>query len=124
MLRIVNVCGRQRMLVQRLAKQALLVGLLPEQDGALQAAQATVTMREFEATLLALEQAPLATDAIRAALAQARGQWQRLLDGLRRTNGSDAAAGRAVLARESDALLAGFDQLTSLYEHSLQILMG
>lgn len=26
--------------------------------------------------------------------------------------------------RESDALLAGFEQLTTLYEHSLQVLMN
>ena len=73
---------------------------------------------------MTLEQAPLSSDDIRAALAQARGQWQRLLDGLRRAGGTDAAAGRGALARESDALLAGFDQLTTLYEHSLQVLMG
>ena len=124
LLRIVNLCGRQRMLAQRLAKQALLAGLLPAAEAAGQAAAAAETVREFEATLLMLEQAPLATEAIRAALAQARGQWQRLLDGLRRCSGPDAAAGRSALARESDALLAGFDQLTSLYEHSLQVLIG
>ena len=119
---IVNLCGRQRMLSQRLAKQALLSGLLPEPHAAAQAAEASLTARDFESTMAALEQAPLASDAIRAALAQARGQWQRLLAGLRR--GPDAAAGRAVLAHESDGLLATFEALTSLYEHSMQVLMG
>ena len=123
-LRVVNLCGRQRMLSQRLAKQALLAGLLPAQDAAAQAAAAAETVREFEATLVALEQAPLASDDIRAALAQARGQWQRLLDGLRRAAGPEPQAGRSALARESDALLAGFEQLTTLYEHSLQVLMN
>ena len=123
-LRVVNLCGRQRMLSQRLAKQALLAGLLPAQDAAAQAAAAAETVREFEATLLALAQAPLTSDDIRAALAQARGQWQRLLDGLRRASGPEPQAGRSVLARESDALLAGFEQLTTLYEHSLQVLMN
>ena len=123
-LRVVNLCGRQRMLSQRLAKQALLAGLLPAQDAAAQAAAAAETVRAFEATLVALEQAPLASDDIRAALAQARSQWQRLLDGLRRAAGPDAQAGRSALARESDALLAGFEQLTTLYEHSLQVLMN
>ena len=79
---------------------------------------------DFEATLAALEQAPLATEAIRAALAQARGQWLRLLEGLRRAAGSDGAAGRQQLARESEALLDSFEQLTSLYEHSMQVLLG
>ena len=123
-LRLVNQCGRQRMLSQRLAKQALLAGLLPENAAAGHAAAATQTVREFEATLAMLEQAPLATETIRAALAQARGQWQRLLDGLRRAGNGDAAAGRATLARESAALLNSFEQLTSLYEHSMPVLLG
>ena len=123
-LRVVNLCGRQRMLSQRLAKQALLAGLLPAQDAAAQANAAAVTVREFEASLAALEQAPLASDEIRVALARARGQWQRLLDGLRRAAGPEPQAGRSALARESDALLAGFEQLTTLYEHSLQVLMN
>ncbi len=123
-LQVVNLCGRQRMLSQRLAKQALLAGLLPDDQAAAQAAAAALTIRDFEATLVALEQMPLATETIRAALAQSRGQWQRLLEGLRRAAGPDVVGGRAALARESDALLAGFEQLTTLYEHSLQVLMG
>ncbi len=123
-LQVVNLSGRQRMLAQRLAKQALLAGLLPGPQAAAHAQAAAQTVREFETTLAILEQAPLASDAIRAALAQARGQWQRLLDGLRRSDGPDAAAGRAALARESEALVASFEQLTSLYEHSMQVLLG
>jgi len=123
-LQIVNVSGRQRMLAQRLAKQALLAGLLPGPQAAVHAQAAAQTVHEFESALSTLEQAPLATDAIRAALAQARGQWQRLLDGLRRIDGPDAMAGRAALARESEALLASFETLTSHYEHSMQVLLG
>lgn len=123
-LQVVNVSGRQRMLAQRLAKQALLAGLLAGPPAAAHAQAAAQTVHEFESALSTLEQAPLATEPIRAALAQARGQWQRLLDGLRRSDGPDAAAGLAVLARESEALVASFDQLTSLYEHSMQVLLG
>lgn len=123
-LQVVNVSGRQRMLAQRLAKQALLAGLLAQPQAAGHAQAAAQTVREFEAALSALEQAPLATEAIRAALALARGQWQRLLDGLRRSEGPEAALGLAALARESEALVASFDQLTSLYEHSMQVLLG
>ena len=122
-LRVINLCGRQRMLSQRLAKQALLAGLLPEQAAAAQALAAAETIREFEASLQQLEQAPLASQATRAALVQARSQWQRLLDGLRRAAGPDALAGRSALALESDALLASFEHLTTLYEHSLQVLL-
>ena len=123
-LQVINLCGRQRMLSQRLAKQALLAGVLPDAAAAMQTAAAMTTVREFEAALLALEQAPLASEGIRAGLAQARGQWHRLLDGQRRAESGDAVAGRAALARESDALSNSFDQLTSLYEHSMQVLLG
>ncbi|GCL61403.1 type IV pili methyl-accepting chemotaxis transducer N-terminal domain-containing protein [Pseudaquabacterium pictum] len=123
-LQVVNLSGRQRMLAQRLAKQALLAGLLPAPQAGMQAQAAARTVREFETALATLERAPLASDAIRAALAQARGQWQRLLDGLRRSDGPDASAARATLARESEALVTSFDELTSLYEHSMQVLLG
>jgi AmiR/NasT family two-component response regulator len=123
-LQVINLCGRQRMLSQRLAKQALLAAVLPDAAAAAQMAAAVLTVQAFEAGLLALEQAPLASEGIRAALAQARGQWHRLLDGQRRAGGGDAVAGRAALARESDALSTSFDQLTSLYEHSMQVLLG
>ena len=123
-LQVINLCGRQRMLSQRLAKQALLAGVLPDPAAAIQTAAAVATVREFEAALLALEQAPLASEGIRAGLAQARGQWYRLLDGQRHAECGDAVAGRAALARESDALSDSFDQLTSLYEHSMQVLLG
>ena len=122
--RLVNLCGRQRMLSQRLAKQALLAGLLAGEAADAQAGAVAETVQAFEATMKLLEQAPLTNEAIRSALAQARGQWQRLLDGLRRASGSDAAAARAVLARESEALLASFESLTTLYEHSMQVLLG
>ena len=123
-LQVINLCGRQRMLSQRLAKQALLAAVLPDAAAAAQTAAAVLTVQAFEAALLALEQAPLASEGIRAALAQARGQWHRLLDGQRRAGSGDAVAGRAALARESDALSNSFDQLTSLYEHSMQVLLG
>ena len=123
-LRVIGLCGRQRMLAQRLAKQALLAGLLPSVQAAAQAAAAAVTIQAFEASLGALEQSPLATAAIRAALVQAWTQWQALLDGLRRAAGPDVAAGRAALALQSDRLLVAFEHLTTLYEHSHQVLMG
>ena len=123
-LRVIGLCGRQRMLAQRLAKQVLLASLLPPAQAAAQAAAAAVTIQAFEASLGALEQSPLATAAIRAALVQARSQWQALLDGLRRAAGPDVAAGRAALALQSDRLLVAFEPLTTLYEHSHQVLMG
>ena len=117
-LKLVNLCGRQRMRVQRVAKDALLATLLNE-PARLDAL--TPLLDEAEATLLELEQAPLASAETRAALAAARDEWLRLLRGLR---SADSAEGRALLAASSDALLDVFDRLTASYEHSLQVIMS
>lgn len=117
-LRIVNICGRQRMRAQRLAKDALLAATLS--SGASRERLAP-TMGEFESALLELEQAPLSSPDIRAALASARDEWLRLVRGVREI---DSAEGRAALVRSSDALVETFDQLTASYEHSLQVLMS
>jgi AmiR/NasT family two-component response regulator len=117
-LRIVNICGRQRMRVQRLAKDALLASLLA--DGAARERLAG-TMAEFEAALRELEDAPLSTPEIRTALADARSEWLRLVSG---AGNAGSAEGRAVLARSSDALADVFDRLTASYEHSLQVIMS
>ncbi|MFO1339026.1 MAG: type IV pili methyl-accepting chemotaxis transducer N-terminal domain-containing protein [Burkholderiaceae bacterium] len=117
-LRIVNLCGRQRMRVQRVAKDALLAVLLGEP--ARQAALSPL-LDEVETTLLELERAPLASPEIHESLAAARDEWLRLLRGLR---GIDSAESRALLARSSDALLALFDRLTAGYERSLQVIMS
>jgi AmiR/NasT family two-component response regulator len=120
-LQVVNLAGRQRMLSQRVAKQALLAGCLPGEAGTAAAAAAMASVAEFDAALLQLERSPLAGDEIRAMLAVARGQWQRLLQGLR---AAASREGRVALARESEALLQSFERLTSLYEHSMQVLLG
>lgn len=117
-LHIVNLCGRQRMRVQRLAKTALLAAL-PGQ--AAQVQQVGALLDDFEAALLELERAPLSTPDTRAMLAEARDEWLRLLRGLR---AADADEGRAALAGSADALLDLFDRLTGAYEHSLQMLMA
>ncbi len=117
-LRIVNICGRQRMRAQRLAKDALLASALEQQ-----AAQARLlpTMDEFEAALLELERAPLSTAEIRAGLASARDEWLRLVGGMRALESAD---GRAALVRSSEALVDTFEGLTASYEHSLQVIMS
>jgi AmiR/NasT family two-component response regulator len=120
-LQVVNLAGRQRMLSQRVAKQSLLAGCLSGPAGDAAAAAAMASVAEFDAALTQLERSPLAGDEIRATLAVARGQWQRLLEGVR---GASAREGRITLARESEALLQSFERLTSLYEHSMQVLLG
>ena len=117
-LRIVNICGRQRMRAQRLAKDALLASVLGLADAQ---ARLAPTMDEFEAALLELERAPLSSSEIRATLAGARDEWLRLVGGVRN---ADSAEGRMALVRSSEALLQSFDQLTAAYEHSLQVIMS
>ena len=117
-LRIVNICGRQRMRAQRLAKDALLAAALKEKAAN---ARLVPAMAEFEAALLELEHAPLSTTEIRAALASARDEWLRLVGGVRTL---DSADGRATLVRSSDALVDTFERLTASYEHSLQVIMS
>ena len=117
-LRIVNLCGRQRMRAQRVAKDALFAALLP--DGPWRERLAS-TIDTFEATLLELERAPLSSPEIRDALAGARDEWLRLLRGAR---SADRSEGRAELVRASEVLVDAFDALTASYEHSLQVVMS
>lgn len=117
-LRIVNICGRQRMRAQRLAKDALLASMLGEPAAR---ARLAPTMDAFEAALAELEHAPLGTAEIRAALASARDEWLRLVGGVR---AADSPEGRATLVRASDALVDSFERLTASYEHSLQVIMS
>ncbi|MEJ1172205.1 type IV pili methyl-accepting chemotaxis transducer N-terminal domain-containing protein [Variovorax sp. CCNWLW235] len=117
-LRIVNICGRQRMRAQRLAKDALLASALAA--GASRE-RLLPTMNEFEAALLELERAPLSSPEIRAALAAARDEWLRLVGGVQAL---ESPEGRATLVRSSEALVDTFERLTAWYEHSLQVIMS
>jgi hypothetical protein len=117
-LNIINQCGRQRMRVQRLAKQALLSTALGP-DGT--QADVPALMDDIEQTLAELDRAPLTSTEIQAELALAREQWLQLLRGLRT---ADTASGRSTLTQSADALLTIFDRLTAAYEHSLQVIMS
>jgi hypothetical protein len=124
-LHIVNLCGRQRMRVQRLAKAHLLAALdvVPASDSPMPAPQheAASLLLEFEAAQRELEDAPLSSPAIRAALAGVRGDWTRLVSGLRI---QDAHEGARAAVLESENLLARLERLTAAYEHSLQVILG
>jgi hypothetical protein len=117
-LRIVNICGRQRMRAQRLAKDALLASTIAAEASR---GRLLPTMNEFEAALGELERAPLSSPEIRAALAAARDEWLRLVGGVQAL---DSAEGRATLVRSSEALVDTFERLTAWYEHSLQVIMS
>lgn len=117
---IINRAGRQRMLSQRLAKQALLGTLADGEAGRLAAADAVTSIQAFEATLAELEHSPLSTPAIREELAGAVTAWRRLTAGLRDAH---TARGREVIAADSEALLQAFERLTELYGRSAQQLL-
>jgi AmiR/NasT family two-component response regulator len=118
-LHIVNQCGRQRMRVQRIAKECLLDAAQPDPVAAPTRHDAALDV--FEATLAELEQTPLSTPEIRATLAQVRDEWLRLLGGLR---SAETADGRRALVQASESILERLDTLTAAYEHSLQVIMA
>ncbi|RZI57408.1 MAG: ANTAR domain-containing protein [Rubrivivax sp.] len=116
-LHVVNVCGRQRMLSQQLAKEALLVDLLPARTPA----ELLDCLDRFAAGLAELESSPLSSDAIRALLAEVGAEWLRLMRSVRDAHGREAAEG---LARSSEVMLDRLEWLTGHYQQSLQIILG
>ena len=128
-LHVLNLAGRQRMLSQRFAKQALLAALHPELSGSVdanlltetQAANRAVTQVAFEQALVTLNGLPLTTPAIRTALDEAAQGWQAMVAGatdLTEPNGCTK------LAHSSESLLDVFEALSTHYERSMQMLMG
>ena len=113
-LAIVNLCGSQRMRAQRLAKEALLAGLL---NDATRAQRLPALVHEFEAVQQRIAATPLSSPEIRAALAASQAGWQTLL---RAARGNETLA----LVQASESLLQDLDRLTDSCEHSLQLLMA
>jgi len=117
--RIVNLCGRQRMHAQRIVKLALLAPLASDGPDGAQAIEREIA--EFEQALDELERAPLTSPDVRAGLLAAREEWLRLLRGLR---DSGQTQGRTAMAHSSERLLDHFEALTAAYETSLQVIMN
>src|SRR5688500_6883971 len=117
--RIVNLCGRQRMRAQRIVKLALLAPLVSDAPEGAQAIERETT--EFEQALDELERAPLTSPDVRAGLLAAREEWLRLLRGLREAGQTQ---GRTAMAHSSERLLDHFEALTAAYETSLQVIMN
>ncbi|HEU4459881.1 MAG TPA: ANTAR domain-containing protein [Methylibium sp.] len=117
---VVNVCGRQRMLGQRLAKLALLKSLEPARAAVIDAA-ITATAAEFERALALLQAAPLGDATLRERLQTGVAAWAALHAA---TATLADAPGRRALAAATEAVLARFDELTGRYERSLDLLIG
>jgi AmiR/NasT family two-component response regulator len=126
-LQVLNVAGRQRMLSQRFAKMALM-DLLGIEDGATgRSAAMTAVQGDFERALAYLNGLPLSTPDIRTALDEAALGWQQMLAATpqdRRPAGRDRLARLETVAHASEGLLDRFEQLSTHYERSMQMLMG
>ena len=120
-LHVVNLAGRQRMLSQRLAKQALLAVALGAPEAAAQQASAAATLEAFEQAQAELKRLPLSPPELSALQAAAYQDWQALLAGAQT---AATPAGRERLAQASEALLQRLEGLTALYERSMQVLTG
>lgn len=117
-LRAINVAGRQRMLSQRLAKEALLASLLPRYRPALDAAQ---TEAALEGGLTFLRSLPLSNAEIGRELAETGQAWAAFKTAL---GARDAQPGRERIAVLSEQLLGHFDRLTNMLERAMQAFTG
>jgi len=120
-LHVINVAGRQRMLSQRVAKQALLATLLSGDAATAARLEGDQARAAFEQAMSYLGSVPLSTREITESLDAAGRTWGAMTQALAQAPG---AAGRQALLETSEALLALFEQLTERYERSMQILMG
>jgi hypothetical protein len=124
---VLNLAGRQRMLSQRYAKDALLL-VLGETALSAHSAQAMLETRAaFETALTYLNGIPLSTPDIHSALQAAGLSWLRLVaaaNDAARLRGAAQLAQLEAVALESETLLQLFEQLSDHYERSMQMLLS
>ena len=124
-LHVLNLAGRQRMLSQRFSKYALLA--LAGEEVVLAQSGMEAARREFEEALTYLNGIPLSTPDIHGALGAAGVAWLQMVAAAQeapRLAGAARSARLQALAAGSETLLGLFEQLSTHYEHSMQMLMG
>jgi hypothetical protein len=119
-LHAINVAGRQRMLSQRVAKEALLRALK------LPAIRPTTARRGDAKTELVqglhyLAALPLTNADIERELEQTMAVWEQFQEAITR---HETPTGQQSIADTSEALLSHFDRLTDLIERGIQSLIG
>ena len=126
-LQLLNVAGRQRMLLQRFVKYALL-GIAGERALMLRSETGMAETRAaFEQALTYLNGLPLSSQDIRAGLEAAGIGWLQLLadaNDAQRASGAERLSRLERLAEGSEALVEVFEQLSGHYERSMQMLVG
>ena len=120
-LHVINLSGRQRMLSQRHAKNALLGMLLPPAAAAVAETERLRSAGELAQAMAALRALPLSTPEIRVLLDEAESHWG---EAMRAARSGRPGGGVRSLDAASEALLRSFEQLTDRYERSMQVLMG
>jgi len=114
MLRVLNLCARQRMHAQRMVKLGLLSLLeLPPADRG----EVAALMDRFSQALREVAQFPLRSGELVAAQQQVEDRWRDMQAALQ-------AAEAAEWVRCGEALIAAADELTACWERSLQLLLG
>lgn len=119
-LRVINLAGRQRMLVQKMAKLALMPALIADPAHWPGPAQMEVAVADFTLAIAYLQSVPLSTPDIRMVLDQAAELWVGFQTAL---EDAGSEAGRNAIATLSEGLVDKFDRLTESYERGLQMLL-
>lgn len=116
-LRVVNLCGRQRMRAQRMVKLGLLTCLRVTPPAHSHVAEAAALVAAFGTTLSELAAQPLGSAEIAAAHDSTVARWSGMLQALQ-------AGEPTALVHCGEALLVSVDALTHCWERSLQLLLG